>query len=298
MSDSPDLTLFSPTFAEHLQKPPHERLHHYTSQDGLLGIVGSGMLWATNILYMNDATEFHRPLSMLRERLSAELESRENEARYYAMRNAARAAAAEGFAQRLKLLRGKLNKVRDTAICVACFCEDGDLLSQWRGYSGRGYGYSLGFNSALLKEQTTASGFILGKCIYRPERQQKIVDESLEYLLRSSAPNDEKSLTQELLGVLRFMAFFKDKSFRQEQEWRLISGHRVSVREVNFRSANSMIIPYISVEIRRGEKSCIQHVYVGPRPHMNLSIGSVRQMLLQKEIAAEVERSIIPFRDW
>jgi hypothetical protein len=298
MTGSPDLSLFSPSFAEHIQQPLHARLYHYTGQEGLLGIVTSGTLWATNIVYLNDATEFHRPLSMLRDRVKEELERREYEAKHFSTRNAAWAGTAEGLASRLKLLRGKLTKVRDTAICVACFCEDGDLLSQWRGYSGRGYGYSLGFKSALLKEKTAGAGFLLGECIYEPERQQKIVDESLEYLLRPSAPDDEKGVVQELLGVLRFLAFFKDRSFRQEQEWRLISGHRVPVNEVKFRSASSMIIPYINIEIGAGKNSFINHVYVGPCPHMDLSIGCVRQLLFQKDITVQVDESAIPFRDW
>jgi hypothetical protein len=159
MSDSSDLSRFSASFAEHLQQTPHGRLYHYTSQEGLLGIVKSGTLWATNISYMNDATEFHQPRNMLRDCVSEELERQ--------------AKTAGAPVDRLELLRGKLNKVKDTLICVACFCEDGDLLSQWRGYSGRGYGYSLGFNYALLKEKTTSAGFILGKCIYCPERQKK-----------------------------------------------------------------------------------------------------------------------------
>jgi hypothetical protein len=62
LTDTPDPPIFSATFAEHLQRPVPEFLYHYTSQDGLLGIISSASLWATNISYMNDATEFHRPL--------------------------------------------------------------------------------------------------------------------------------------------------------------------------------------------------------------------------------------------
>jgi hypothetical protein len=92
MSASSDLSRFSPSFAEHLQQPPPEFLYHYTSQDGLLGIVKSGTLWSTNIFYMNDSTEFRQPLGMLRERVNKELQSRQD--------------------PRLKLLFGKLKKVR------------------------------------------------------------------------------------------------------------------------------------------------------------------------------------------
>jgi hypothetical protein len=36
---------------------PRGRLYHYTTADGLLGIIQTGQVWATNILYLNDASE-------------------------------------------------------------------------------------------------------------------------------------------------------------------------------------------------------------------------------------------------
>ena len=34
---------------------------------------------------------------------------------------------------------------------VVCFCEEGDMLSQWRGYANDGKGCSLGFSISELK---------------------------------------------------------------------------------------------------------------------------------------------------
>ena len=54
-------------------------LYHYTSQKGLLGIVGGGCLrlWATNVAYLNDSLEFyhafeiaHKSIKMWCEKLS------------------------------------------------------------------------------------------------------------------------------------------------------------------------------------------------------------------------------------
>lgn len=33
------------------------KLYHYTTQKGIIGILGSKQLWATSILFMNDAKE-------------------------------------------------------------------------------------------------------------------------------------------------------------------------------------------------------------------------------------------------
>lgn len=38
--------------------PNQDILYHYTSLSGLKGIVETGKIWATNILYLNDSEEF------------------------------------------------------------------------------------------------------------------------------------------------------------------------------------------------------------------------------------------------
>src|SRR5262245_39760281 len=37
---------------------PRDLLYHYTTQAGLLGIIESGALWASNVRYLNDRGEF------------------------------------------------------------------------------------------------------------------------------------------------------------------------------------------------------------------------------------------------
>src|SRR5215470_941549 len=41
-------------------------LFHYTTQAGLVGIVKSNLLWATNALYLNDSSELRYGLSVAR----------------------------------------------------------------------------------------------------------------------------------------------------------------------------------------------------------------------------------------
>ena len=44
-----------------------EYLYHYTSQKGILGILQTNKLWMTNILYLNDSSEFTYTLDKERE---------------------------------------------------------------------------------------------------------------------------------------------------------------------------------------------------------------------------------------
>lgn len=49
---------------------PPPILYHYTRLPGLLGIIDSKALWATDIRYLNDETEFHHAVDITRDLLT------------------------------------------------------------------------------------------------------------------------------------------------------------------------------------------------------------------------------------
>ncbi|OLD27475.1 MAG: hypothetical protein AUJ04_03935 [Acidobacteria bacterium 13_1_40CM_3_55_6] len=59
------------------QNPP-QILYHYTSQEGLMGIITERCIWASKIHYLNDSEEFSIALDLagreLKKRLEAERE--------------------------------------------------------------------------------------------------------------------------------------------------------------------------------------------------------------------------------
>jgi hypothetical protein len=50
-----------------------EIIYHYTSQQGLLGIVNGKSLWVSSIRHLNDAAEFGYSVEMIREILTRRL---------------------------------------------------------------------------------------------------------------------------------------------------------------------------------------------------------------------------------
>ena len=104
-------------------------IFHYTSISGLIGIISSHQLWASDCRYLNDGTE----LSYANEIFFSELEK-------------LNLAPIEGRDGGYVIPSGALDYFR---MFITCFCEKGDLLSQWRGY-GIDQGYSLGFNRNKL----------------------------------------------------------------------------------------------------------------------------------------------------
>jgi len=169
-------------------------------------------------------------------------------------------------------------------------------LSQWRGYAGSGYGYSLGFGTAFLKALRGNFGFVLGKCVYDELLQEQIVKETLEYLL--NVPHGQKETVRDFAAALQYGAFFKNPSFSEEREWRLVSFVPAQLAPIQFRKGKLMIIPYTSVAIGKEKTSALDHVCVGPCPHMELSKRSVENLLVMNNITPCVYPSSIPFRDW
>ena len=74
-----------------------------------------------------------------------------------------------------------------TNIYVACFCEIGDLLSQWKGYANFGDGYSIGLRaSELLRTKRKFPYFNIAfrKVIYRKSEQENIFENEFEEILQ------------------------------------------------------------------------------------------------------------------
>jgi hypothetical protein len=286
---------FPDEIAKYLTTDPPEALYHYTSQAGLLGIVQAGAFWATKIQYMNDSTEFARSLRLARDELTNIISKI--------------APGDVATPERIiyhELLR-TLEGLEDIHIFAVCFCEEGDLLGQWRGYTGGHQGYSIGFSTAALTVITESKDFLLGKCIYDTEIQKGIVRSAIDTCFRKIKSDGALGGGHGPLADILFRcgALFKDPSFKEEKEWRLISP-RVYFHDDNlcFRTGDSMIAPYYDLGIKTDDRLPILHVFVGPCPHMKLSCQSVTALLMKNGLRSPLHGvpvtfpSQIPFRNW
>ena len=269
-------------------------LYHYTTQDGLLGITRDRALWSTMSRYLNDTSEFR-----LAQRLAQEiiLSYREKES------------------DRVKrLLLGHLLKAVDRAginVCVCSFTPNGDLLSQWRAYSGAGTGYSIGFDTAYLKAFADHYDYILAPCLYDTAEQLNflggIIEDTLAENLADYEKNGEPSEFR-IGGNLRYYLhryalMIKDKAFAEEQEWRLISRPVTYTSDrVGFRSGKSTIVPYEALSFLDDGRMPIIRVIVGPSPHPEEAVQAVDGLLYnrfdRRLDAPQVVTSAIPYRHW
>ena len=280
-----------PAFSGHSKSECPELLYHYTGQVSLLSIIKTSELWATKVQYMNDATEFNLALSMAREILDDMIG----------------ATPILTPVRALARLRDSLAGLEDINIFAVCFCENGDLLSQWRGYADAGGGSSIGFDSHVLREVASYESFTLGKCIYDTVVQRAIVTEAIEHCIQEELAGPAQwGFHGPLAHILfRYGAFFKDKSFAQENEWRLVSP-TIDFRHdrLSFRAGRSMVTPYYKLPIKHGETLPIRHIIIGPCPHMELAKSAVTALLMQRGMYGPLKGqqivfgSKIPFQNW
>ena len=287
---------------EILRRPLPETLYHYTTQDGLLGIVKNRQLWATQIQYLNDSQELALALRLARDQLTERGEICND---------------AEEQCELEEMLTD-LAGIENVNICIFSFSEERDLLSQWRGYCGGGAGYSIGFEASTLIRPEWMN-FRVMPCVYDNQEQNAIVREIIEYkldLIRheedSSAWNSVKDRYHpwlhpaDSLGIalLLFAPTIKHKEFSEEREWRLIS-RPLPYSKLDFRPGASMLIPYYKYRLDatkslpQSSPAKIKEIVVGPCPHMQLALRAADSFLkAQGDEDFEINPSAIPYRSW
>lgn len=292
---------------------PYE-LYHYTNAQGLLGILTNRVFWATDINFLNDATE----LKYASELIDGVFASRTN---------ANNDVDLKEFWDHSKLYLSLHSSTMNAY--VVCFCEKGNLLSQWRAYGSGGSGYSIGVISNSLKgierEGPGAPVFEtrLRKVIYDTAIQERLVSETIDRfrdLLRSildDADQDQKgSIVNEFANYLpaelsEYLYCFKSSVFEEEQEWRVIytamnyRAYDEDNTDLRFRAAGANIVPYLELPfavptqpfVARGYP--ISSITYGPGLHPELTARSIFVLLdatLGSGNGVRVVSSDIPLR--
>lgn len=156
-------------------------LFHYTTQRGLLGIIQSKSIWASDLRYLNDKDEYLYGLRIIQDAIVAELGSLGDR--------------TEGFLEELEFMRDSFAP----AAYVACLSALDDDLSQWRAYSGGGGGACLGFRTDQLAVRASHAGYVLLRVRYNRAEQESIaleVARKVAMQVRAQPENERRLLFQ------------------------------------------------------------------------------------------------------
>lgn len=204
-------------------------------------------------------------------------------------------------------------RIKDINVFISSFSEKCDLLSQWRGYSGVS-GLSIEFSYRKLKEIARHKNFSIEKCIYDDKDKRlamlNFLEQEVGRLVKE--PEGTDKAFQLVQKALPLCATFKNSSFSEEAEWRLISPVlQYGSGVIKVRPTGSGLVPYCSLGIgtgqqpfkseiqpwRTNEDICICSVTVGPHPEQVLQMDAVGALFDAHDAAVySVGRSFIPFR--
>lgn len=195
-------------------------LYHYTTLDGAMGILRSQNLWASDVRFLNDSSELEYAATIIDNVVAQTFGAITDPA-------LATAVSSIGSISYLASLRSRP--------FIACFCEEPDLLSQWRAY-GRGQApVSLGFE--FIGSGPTVglgAGAYMRRVIYDPGEQERHVRRIVQAWLTSLVDyaKTEGVQVSELLpypgawalieALTEPRLFYKNPAFKEEKEWRIV----------------------------------------------------------------------------
>lgn len=264
-------------------------IFHYTSYFGLEGILRSKSLWCSKMQYLNDTEELRHGLNLMAEVADAE---------YSGLRNFSK-------------LRDSCDRISDVNIFICSFCEQRDLLSQWRGYAG-GNGVAIGFSFDAIRNQASKNGYRLEKCVYTDESKLNIVRSFLDDY--ATSPDDVDDLDAHgfdiAISFARLAAtVFKNSSFAEEKEWRLVSPMTPYRKgKIRTRAYSNGLIPYTNFDLTtgtfpigsdKGEYICIDSVDIGPHRYQELQMNAFGGLAEEHDVCViYTGRSSIPYRQF
>jgi hypothetical protein len=263
-------------------------LYHYTTADGLHGIVASKTIWASDYRFMNDSTEFNYGLAIFDEVL---------ESNFF----------RDNYADLGEMVRNFRRPASTFVVLITSFCQHPDLLSQWKGYNSA-TGYAIGFNRDWLNQNAEHQGFRLIPVVYDAAEQRRLVRERIgllkTLLAERRASRTEWEVAREWWPqMLHTITALKSEHFKEEDEYRLVKIEEGWTLGIKTRVAPQGLVPYKPVKLDAmtinnpllpPNNVGIECIIVGPAL-ANQQLAAVDALLASHHMRLSIQKSDIPY---
>lgn len=210
----------------------NDLLYHYATCETIWKILESDCFLARNIRFSNDSKEYKTGQAAIESFISNHLSLSRKEKKEI------------------------LSRIRENPMMyyMVCFCESGDLLSQWRGYAKHGVSIGLDFTGGITNKDVLPRHIeyfsVLNNHKYQEflkgseeEKKYYIDNEALIFLqmpykvqyIQQGKEKLSKNITdilnemwesgkeeERVSRLLQYIPFIKDRGFKEEAEYRLI----------------------------------------------------------------------------
>lgn len=293
-------------YTQHVLKKPQKEFissgnyYHYTSLENCLKMLehkgGYFEMWASHISFLNDKEEHINGLKMIERKVDDLLVSKGDNLSDW----------IEDYEEK------RIKQIKLTSdIFVICFCNERNLLSQWKYYGKNSgiaiqydlknceySGYIQGIENVKYKNQRFINNFP-HKVIYDNLQKQAIVDEFIKehiYNIYDSVKDDiekKRTIERNMDMLYSFAPLFKHDSFKEESESRLLFRPLYMLPAKNasdmvyYRASEGRIIPYMKIRIKgrveNGKrKPVIKSLTVGPGQNQDLIFEALKHFVQNK----------------
>lgn len=297
-------------------------VYHYTSPNAFLNIIRSKTIRFTDIRYMNDHSERVFFIKLLIDFFES------NHEKYPHCENAFWDLIKENNLDDIKSLKAhdvklsfwKHHPDMKAHTFILCTSEAKDSLGMWNYYvNGNSYqGYNIGIdiskfikifeNMPLVKSDSITVNY--GEIIYNRYNQLDSIDNHLniveknieEIILQgvSSIGETEYCHYREMLNYINtFSCFFKDESFSDEREYRIMLQIHGDIEEndkidLDFVVKNGLIVPFINIQI---PNDSVKEISISPITEADITKSSIEELLKRNNFKnVSITQSCIPVR--
>lgn len=176
-------------------------VYHYTSADGISGIIGKHEIWMSNATFTNDTTE---------------LKELKNATGILADNDFTNDAVKERWHKMVD--RTRTNEIREPDCYMASFSRKRDSLEQWRAYGN----FCIGFKAGKLAKARRK--IFLYKCLYTEKELRKWILAQERIPEWTSLPDEQDQRDNAAFNLVHIAPMkYKNKHFSAEDEMRLVA---------------------------------------------------------------------------
>jgi len=254
-----------------------QTIYHYTSIESLKSIISNKSFWISNCHFLNDSQEMLYTIKLVKEICDKKFN------------NPSIQELVENYIE-------EATSIRNLFVLSTSLNSDNPTL--WYNYAPND-GYNIGFNLKNIVEliidnikhkfgitenitgiQPQISGVILyDKVNYEKDSQEKIIEQVFRHYeeLLCKTNNLQEKYAYKILTIHNLLicsAFFKDKYFLSEDEFRIVVNiHSGIDNAIKFRTSDGSIIPYIELGLRKGvsHNLPISEILIGPKNNSEIA---------------------------
>lgn len=273
-------------------------LYHYAGIETIWKILEGDFFLARNIRFSNDSEEYRLGEKWVRE------------------------YAGDQFADEEKKKKFEVRLQQKTGMFyMICFCKQGDLLSQWRGYARDGASLGMDFlEEDDTPQEHTEIFTVLNNEKYRDKSRYQLDREYLRFVempyqtFYVGGDEEDKELREAVRSfddedarsamLLNLIPFIKDSGFIEEAEYRILfdisdlgkteaQNRKIMSRKIQYTERENRRLPNIAVEVGDSEKkeNKVTKVILGTEIKTRAARRGMENREID-EIYLEIEREI------